>query len=200
MAHFVNLAFYWAGAQTKAAAYPEAVEAELFRCYPIESFDTAVARIQVAGDVKIQMAVTHCCSFEQPISLRIEGERGQLNWTFRKGAEWVLRNGKKEQVRLEGRSSSMEVMFAAVMERFRSPDVRICTIAQARPQVACIEALSGTIHSVGASWLEECQLPAGRGLNLRNGLADLERCLETGSLPSEIGVAWASRTAVLAAA
>lgn len=130
-------------------ALPERAEAELFRCYRIENFDTAVTRLHTPEGVMIQSAVTHCCEENRPIEIRVTGDEGEMSWVHRREAVWMSNTGTVERVDLSGCEETMNAMFSSVLARLRDPEARICTSAMARPQVAAIEALSGGFDAIG---------------------------------------------------
>lgn len=190
MAHFVNLSLYWAGGDPASASMPVELDAELFRCFPIESFDTAVVRLKTDSGVSIRMAATHCCPEPHPIRIQIEGDEGDLTWIHRNEVLW-RRAGQIERWGLETEEETVEAMFAAVLRRLSDPQAPICTSALAISQVACLEA----IHEAAAIRHARCARPGAEfgndpivSLEIEN---EFRRCLRSGALPSEIGFAWA---------
>jgi predicted dehydrogenase len=61
MAHFVNLAAFLAGPALDRALTPARLEAELYRSYPIENYDTACLRITSAEGPSLLVLLTHAC-------------------------------------------------------------------------------------------------------------------------------------------
>ena len=199
MAHYLNLALYWAGAGQGTPAHPERAEAELFRCYPIENFDTAVTRMFTAEGVMIQSAVTHCCEENRPIEIRVSGDEGEMSWVHGREAVWKSGGGAVERVDLSQGEETMNAMFSTVLARLRDPGARICTSTLARPQVAAIEALPEEVRDIAPVWLERASSREEARLFVRNISADLEACLRRAALPSELGLAWARPATILAA-
>jgi predicted dehydrogenase len=199
MAHYLNLALYWAAAGQGTPAVPERSEAELFRCYSIENFDTAVTRFFTPDGVMIQSAVTHCCEENRPIEIRVTGDEGEMSWVHRREAVWKSNTGPVERVDLSGCEETMNAMFSSVLARLRDPEARICTSAMARPQVAAIESLPEDVREIVPPWVARASSREEPRLYVPNIAEDLEACLRSGALPSELGIAWARPATIMAA-
>jgi predicted dehydrogenase len=197
MAHYLNLALFWAGAGRNLPVRLERTEAELFRCYPIENFDTAVARFHTSDGVMIQAAVSHCCEENRPIQIRVLGDEGRMIWTHRGDAIWYAEGCEPERVDLS--DDEVNVMFSSVLARLRNADSNICMPSMALPQVEAIEALPKDVRDIAPAWLEPSSHGGEARLTVRGISADLEACLARGALPTELGLAWAGSASMLAA-
>jgi predicted dehydrogenase len=180
MAHFLNLSLLWAGGAPGRCAWPEAVRGELFRTFPIESFDTAVVQIETDSGIGIQACATHCCRQECPVRIRVKGSGGELDWIARQEWSWT-RKGRTEKHPLESFDASVDRMFGAVLRRWRDSGVPVCTTEHALSQVACIESLHAS------SPIRD----AAEAFNGRTGLDFFERllkkCLRQECFPSQLG-------------
>src|SRR5690606_17750573 len=76
MAHIVNLAAFLAGPEMDRSIEPERLEAELYRAYPIENFDTASLRVEAAGGVSLLVLMTHACSRTIDPTIVLHGTSG----------------------------------------------------------------------------------------------------------------------------
>ncbi len=197
MAHYLNLALFWAGAGRETPVQVRSVEAELFRCYPIENFDTAVARFHTADGVLIHAAVSHCCEENRPIRIQVLGDEGEMVWTHRGEALWKSGAGTLERTKLS--EDEVGAMFAAVLARLRDPQTPVCTSSMAIPQVEAIEALPDEVREIAPAWLDGSSQSGELRLAVRGIAADLELCLARGALPTELGLAWAGSATYLAA-
>lgn len=191
MAHYLNLSLHWAWAGSGLMPEPMVAEAELFRSYLIESFDTAVVRLRTSAGVTIHAAVSHCCPEERPITLRIFGDEGELQWIHRQKAVWLSGGVEIEEFALGDKDEAMKAMFEAVLARLDSPLAQICTSEQALLQVRAIEALPVEIHCIPPPFSRRISKNGDSSMVVKNIAADLAACLHSGALPSEIGVEWA---------
>jgi predicted dehydrogenase len=193
MAHYLNLAFYWAWAGTGQKPEIVGTEAELFRTYPIESFDTGVVRMRTQTGVILHASVTHCCPSEKPIFLQILGDEGELRWVHRDEACWIAGGTETGRLPVECKAAALDAMFDAVLTRLRNPDTRVCSVQQAQLQVAAIESLPSGIRSIEPGFCHVVPASGETRLVIENVARDLEACMTREALPSEIGAAWAGR-------
>lgn len=150
-AHYLTLSFFWAGAGRTRMANPEDFQAELSRCYSIDTFDTAKIAIQCDTDVAVRAAVTHCCEEELSVSVLVRGDFGWMRWDNHNRVTWS--DGAESSI--ENWQECLETMFAAVFQRTSGRRGRICTPADAYPHVRFIEMLHAeTAIRVRADWRE----------------------------------------------
>ncbi len=87
MAHFINLALYFVGRKHNESAVPLSIEAELYRAKPIETYDTFAARVELPGDVKFIVMLTHACRHTIDPVIEITGERGLIRFVNMRSLE-----------------------------------------------------------------------------------------------------------------
>jgi predicted dehydrogenase len=196
MAHYLNLAFYWVWASSGQVPEMTRSEAELFRGYPIESFDTGVLRIQTRAGISVHASASHCCPAERPILLRILGDEGELRWSHREQAVWLAGGEETGRLQIDGKTGALGAMFHAVLARLSSPGARVCTTEQALLQVQAIEALPAKISTVEPSFIQKSTKNGETRLIVENIAEDLLACMEREALPSEIGAGWANSAAL----
>ncbi len=136
-AHYLTLAFHWAGAGRVPMALPQGVEAEISRCYPIETFDTAKIATVCDTGVVLRAAATHCCPEEYPLSITVTGDTGWMRWVNNESVEWSD-GGWKE---IEDWHMCLANLFAAVLDRAAGGGADIVTSVAAYPQLLFIEKL-----------------------------------------------------------
>ncbi len=92
-AHFLNLALFFSGSEVETFALIENFGGNLFRCYPIETFDTAKVRLQTTEGVQIDCTFTH--SDEELVDpiLTITLDQGSLVWDFENVARAIQEDG-----------------------------------------------------------------------------------------------------------
>jgi predicted dehydrogenase len=77
MAHFVNLAAFLAGPTLDRSITPTRIEAELYRAYPIENYDTASLRVHSAEGPRLLVLLTHACARSVTPTITLHGSAGQ---------------------------------------------------------------------------------------------------------------------------
>lgn len=192
LAHFLNLSLFWAGPTVAGTSRPAAVEAELFRCNSIESFDTAMVRVQCDTGPLITAAVTHCCETDSPLHMAITGEKGELMWTHQQGARW----SDGEEVLLEPARVAFGHMMDAALARLRDPEARVCTREHAETQVQAIEMIHErtSITSISSKYWEDRPSTSGGMIRVMDGIGeDLHGAVRARQMPSQYGLIWATR-------
>ncbi len=136
-AHEINLCFFLAGAEPARAAQPVAVEAELYRSNPIETFDTVSMRLETDTGVPILVLQTHGCEFFVDSTQVIEGEKGRVYRT--RGVVVIEKDGKAEVLRPEEDiRHTMVRRFAKAVRGVEDPDVALATPETSRGQVVAV--------------------------------------------------------------
>ncbi len=80
LAHYVNLALFLLGKTDTKMAEPTAIEAELYRANPIESFDTCSLRVSLEGQVPLLILMTHASETTEHPKVEIIGDAGRLRF------------------------------------------------------------------------------------------------------------------------
>lgn len=191
LAHFLNLALFLGGQKEQLSARPTAVEAELYRARPIESYDTAAVRIETAGGVQILFYASHSCESALDPELLIEGEAGRAVWTYASG--WRLHGDAAGASALppRGETVARREMFARVLHRLADPSVFVCGPEIAFEHTLCFNGIQAAvpIRDVPASALASSNgsaQPAIAGI-----AADVDRAFAAGRLLRESGCPWA---------
>jgi predicted dehydrogenase len=139
LAHQIMNMLYLASPEQGQAASVQQVEAELYRAYDIESFDTGCMRAWTGDGVEILFAATHACSELMDPVMHLEAERAQVDWTIGGDATVTYADGSTERVRESSpRASMAENVADMALGRVARPH---CTLEIGRAHVACIAAL-----------------------------------------------------------
>lgn len=191
-AHFVNLALFFAGVPLGAMARAERVEAELFRCRDIESFDTAALRVHTDAGVPLHLYASHSVKEHENARLEVRGETGRLVWTQGETAHWEV-DGRETIEPLEPHAEVKRAALVSVLESVRARAPFHCTPGMALEHVRLVELLHGahTVRRVPDSRLGTHGPDGDPHLHLPGLEEDLKRCYDTASLPSELGFDWA---------
>jgi predicted dehydrogenase len=172
-AHFGMLALYFSGQGRDEAAAARIVDAELHRAHAIESFDTAVVRLQTARGVRIWLGVSHCCRPQFEPEIRLTGTRGTACWNYENEA-WVKPgDGPTLRHTVADITGARREMMAAVLARLRDPAVPVCSPEIARHHSQFIADLHArwtirTVDRAQVEWSEDAgavgAVPIVRGL------------------------------------
>ena len=198
-AHFLHNMLYVLGDRVDTSALPSAVNAELYRAYPIQNFDTAAIRCITADDVELLFLTSHAVGqrtgprfiyeFENAVVTYFDGLSPDITATFHDGLTKNYGSPERDKMR------KLWLTIAAVENGDTIGTNSICSIEAAAAQTRCSWAavLSSPEITVLPATFVETQIETGARQLVVDGLAeDLIACHEQGKLPSELGFAWAN--------
>ena len=192
MGHDLHNMFYVLGPSRETSAVPVEVEAELYRAYPIENFDTGAIRARLASGVEVLFLVSHASRDDRGPVFSYEFERGEVTCTSRtSGLRGRLANGETREYGVPD-AEPMNKLWQAIRAVRGGP----------RPACGIEAAMSQTLCLNGAQMSQPASVPFPAALVQRSeeggaarlwveGLDEtLTAAYEAGRLPSETGVAW----------
>jgi predicted dehydrogenase len=192
MAHFLHNACFLLGLEAESSAMPVAVRAELYRALPIESADTAAARVLTDVGCDILFLASHAT--DRPIEPRFRIECDGAVITFGESGRDIVAEslaGARVSYGDPDATPPFTKLFHAI-DRVRTPCPVVCGPRAALAQMCCVNAMHDSVPDIGVfppGLLEE---PDGNHVCVR-GLADaLTSCYERGALPSESALEWAA--------
>jgi len=191
-AHDLHNMFYLLGPSVEESIRPSRVQAELYKTYPIENFDTAAARFETSNGVEILFLVSHVSSGDPGPLISFEFEHGRVHGTGR-GTPLQARfdDGTERIYGLPDAEPLRKLRLA--IEGVESGISPLCGIAAAAIQTLALNGMqesSSPIHPFSSTLIEERGETLDRRLIVR-GLDDaLRACYEAGRLPSEMGFSW----------
>jgi predicted dehydrogenase len=192
LAHQIMNMLYLASPEPGQAAHPAHVEAELYRAYPIESFDTGCMRVRTDTDVEVVFVASHACPNNIDPVLRLKAEKATAQFRLDGNASISYADGGEETI--EWGDFRLD-MFHNVLEAVRGEvPAPICTLEVGRTHVECIEALhrAAEIRPVPAAYVSEGE----DGMRIVVGIEGAaKQVLATGQLFSELGVPFACEEA-----
>jgi predicted dehydrogenase len=144
-AHFVMLSLYFAGETLTQPAAARLTNAELFRAHAIETFDTAVARLETGAGVKLWFGVSHACHTLREPEIVIEGSTGSAGWRYEREAWWRGPDGELHRRALPDAFGARHDMMVAAVARLRDEQVAVCTPEIAARHTQVIEALHSQV-------------------------------------------------------
>jgi predicted dehydrogenase len=201
-AHYVMNALYLSSQDSRRAATPGSVRAELYRANKIESPDTVQFQYAAPGGVEGHILLSHAGGREQSPQMHIQCENGRAYWQTDDGRTLVrYNNGSTEEFDNTGderwRYNGFKDLIAAVQEE-RAP---LCTPDVARPQTVAINAMHEScpgvleVPSEFVSEAEDWEMfpPDTRGVfrKVLNLDEYMRVAMAEGEMFSALGVPWA---------
>ncbi len=194
MGHDLHNMLYVIGPRRDASARPVEIEAELYRAYPIENYDTAAARGRTRDGVEVLLYVSHATAVDRGPVFEYAFERGVVTCESRRsGISATLADGTVRSYGIPD-AEPMAKLWEA-----------IDGAATGRRPACGLEAAAGQVLFVGGM-----QESGGGGVDFPRGLVRevpseggstrlvvdgldevLEDCWRREILPSEAGAAWA---------
>src|SRR6185295_13377270 len=86
LSHYLHLALFLLGPTERESAFPEEVEAELYRANPIESYDTCSLRLTFEGGAHALVGFTHACDTNIDPQVLIRAEYAEIRYSLAGGA------------------------------------------------------------------------------------------------------------------
>jgi len=199
MAHFLHNALYLIGGQVGAnglghgggPARLAAIEAETYRAYPIETYDTVACRAWTAGATEVLFYASHATAGVVEPRFRIElddatasfGETGTtIRVTDRRGR--VIDYGSPEDTH---QFYKLRIAIDAVHD----PSLVVCPPEAAAAQTVAVNGIEESVASVARFPDDQCRLAGEDGVEVTGLESALDRCYQAGMLPSEAAVEWA---------
>ncbi|MEW6071538.1 MAG: Gfo/Idh/MocA family oxidoreductase [Planctomycetota bacterium] len=193
MAHDLHNLLFLLGEAEDATARPVEVEAETYRAYDVETFDTVAARVRTAGDVEILFLASHVTAATRDPAFVLECEEAVVRFPggLAPMVAAVAGTTVREYPSPEGVEQTEKLWVCAdAVDGGPLP----CTAATARAHVQVVEAIDGARETRG--------FPAARRRRGNDSLGprtwiealddELGACFTAGRLPSEQGLPWAA--------
>lgn len=192
-AHYVMLMLYFAGSELTRCATPRDVRSELYRAYPIESFDTGFVKVSTAEGVSIYFAVTHAGAELRQPKLVIEGDRGKIVWNFENNSFVVEPNDAVRSLTIDNEFTTRKYMVDAVVQRLRGEDAFLCLPEHARHHTLVVNGLheSSPIHDIPEEYCDFITVKNNQFRYIRDIQHTLVECYRKQVFPSELGCPWA---------
>jgi predicted dehydrogenase len=183
LAHQIMNMLYLASPDPDRAALPADVEAELYRAYDIESFDTGCMRLHTENGVEVVFAATHAAESVHDPLLRLEAERASAVFEFGERATIAYTDGSSEVIEQQDpRTTMFDNVVDAVTGRVSAPR---CTLEIGRAHVVCIQELH-RVAPIATVAADRVRVEAD-GQRIIHGIEPaIRRAFETGQLFSEL--------------
>jgi predicted dehydrogenase len=210
MAHDLHNMFYVLGRETESSARPAEVEAELYRANAIENFDTAALRVRTEEGVELVLLVSHASAEDRGPVVRYEFERAVVRCDSRTSGLWAELEGGERKDYGVPEAEPMNKLWgsiAGVREEGHRP---LCGLEAAASQTLCVNGVQDSMPGVRdfpAELVRTVEAEASRrlavstpgaGRRVVEGLDEaLSACYEAWRLPSEMGVPWSAKGALV---
>lgn len=192
MSHFLMVMLFLAGREERSLAEPVRLGAELYRAQAIESFDTAVVRLETAAGLRLDFYGTHSSREIGRPSLRVVGENGEAEWVQDSHARLTGAAGAWEQ-RAAPESDTRERMLRDVLAHRRGEPAFICRPEMAAVHVACVAELhrQGSINAIPPDRLAHYRADGLDFTHVPELDGQLARAARDGVSLAEAGAVWA---------
>jgi predicted dehydrogenase len=192
-AHYLHNPLFMLGGSMGLSADPLKIEAECYKAYDIETFDTAFVRLSVpnkqGSETKVFIAVSHCCA---------ENVDPTIEYTFQNGRMWCSGddrlhgelNGEPKEFGIIGQGYYNKLTW--LCECARNGKESPCTALTALPELKTVNYILNqvTVKHFEKGKVEEYTAPMKEKRLKVNGLdAVMKDCYNTMLLPSEMKTA-----------
>lgn len=192
MAHFMHNLLYLAGNGQYSSSSPVEIAAEVYRAYPIESYDTVACRALTQNQIEILFFASHAVKDDSGPVFQLEFSEADVLYDASKGViEAISKKGVKKKYGSPDLFPMKKLNYAIDAVSQRSPV--LCGPEAARPQTLSIngiqESISGIIDFPDSMIDKKTEV----NRNVRGLENILVRCYTENKLPSEAGLAWARK-------
>lgn len=191
-AHYLHNPLFMLGGEAALSAEPSKIEAECFKAYNIETFDTVFLKLSVpnaeGGETEVFITVSHCTESSAEPTLEYVFENGRI-WCAGDDRLRGELNGESVEFgvigsNLEGYFNKLTCLCECALEGKESP----CTLETALPELKTANfILNNTpVSRFNEKSVEECTVK-DRRLKVIGLDAVMLECYEKMKLPSELG-------------
>lgn len=195
MAHDLHNMFYVLGDGRDRSAVPVEVEAELYRAYNIENFDTAAVRCRLDSGVEILFYVSHASAADKGPVFLYEFEKGEVFGSGR-GSDIQARFPDGSVKKYGSPDNEPMKKLWVCLEAVKTGRPPVCGIEAAMSQTLALNGMQDSMPEIAGfprHLIGEANAPGQRRIWVE-GLDDiLERCYEKNQLPSESDVPWSRK-------
>jgi len=194
MAHDLHNIFYLLGPEVAESTRPLRVQAELYRAYAIENYDTAAARFDLPGGVETLIWFSHASLSDPGPLLSLEFEKGRIEKSGRATPFTARFDDGSEKSYGDPDAEPLRKLRLAIAGR-RSGSKPLCGIAASSSQTLAVNGMQDSCPSIPAfpeDLIREIANGAERRLAVKGLDEDFRACYEAGRLPSEMGISWAA--------
>jgi predicted dehydrogenase len=188
-AHYLHNMLYVLGDRVDTSARPVEVTAELYRAYPVETFDTCALRVRTDKGVEILFHTSHTTRHQINPEFVFEFERGTVRYSEEEtGAQIVGTFADGSTCHYGDPAAEPRAKLLASLAALRGPaSTIVCGVPAARMHTACVNALRDVpVHTFDPSRIDRYSRETGDSFLFVPGLEEmLGDAFEHDCLPSE---------------
>ena len=192
-AHLVNQALIAASPDLDRPAEPHSVAAELYHANPIESEDTACARVLTRDGVEILVYTTLAFAGQRVPALEVQGAEGVAWWDYNDRVTWEDRRGRRYEVPIPAPGPDVADNFVAAVRGAPVALYSPLSHSSSQVRVAAGAFLSSWPPApIPEKWRKQVRTAQGTlAWTVPDIEAWIDRAADRGLLFSEVGVPWA---------
>jgi predicted dehydrogenase len=126
MAHFAMTMLRLSAPAGRPATHLVAMNADLRRAYPIESFDTIALRARTENGVDFLFAGSHACPHNRAVEIVVQAEHARIVWIHDTSLVIETAQGV-ESLPITSAAGARLNQLEAVLARFSNPNTLLCT-------------------------------------------------------------------------
>jgi len=194
-AHVLCNNLYFASPGRHSLAEASTIEAELYRCNPIESEDTSCLRIQTETGVEIINYLTLTPNTSIDPRTVIETEKALITYSNFSRISIQFHDGSAEN--RESYCEDRIEMIQHLCRAFRTGEDYLSTLQMMRPFTLAVNGAfesAGTIETIPDAFIKSEGINGTQQLSINNIDNIMEDSFRSNSLYSELGVPWSKRS------
>ncbi|MDD7985325.1 Gfo/Idh/MocA family oxidoreductase [Lentisphaera marina] len=189
LAHYMNLGLYLVGENFKSSASIATIDAESYRAYQIETFDTLICRAKTNSGIQFHYTVTHASAenFEPIVSIKTDKYKIVLACDSNK--VYDLDNKLITELEHNDTWTGRNNIIPAVVDKINGHDSFICDLSIARSHTLFINRLhsQNKANDFANDLVYETVIKDNEHLVVKGLLPALKEASSKGALFSEIG-------------
>jgi len=193
MAHFLHNLLYLLGEEKDSAALPVFIEAETYKAYDIQNFDTVASRMLVSEGTELLFYASHSIRNRSGPMFKLEFEKATV--TYGEDSKSIVSKDPKGQIISDYGDPESEDQFKKFYDSIKvikGLKSAACSLQAAFPHTLAVNGIQDSVPqapSFPASFIEHSN--TGERLWVKELGETLYSCYLNSCLPSEKGVKWA---------
>jgi predicted dehydrogenase len=199
-AHYLHNMLFLLGDQRETSAWPQRLQAELYRANEIENYDAAALRIWTAGGIEILFYSAHPVQGDTGPWMEYEFERATITYRAGENPSFVAHFKDGAETDYHGPASPHAAKIWEVAAALRSGARLACDVETSLPHLLCVHGAqqSSPIQPIPNSHIRIQEMGGDRLVWVDNLAQVFLQSFERWVLPSEIGlVPWTEAGSVV---
>ncbi len=192
MAHFIQMALFWAGERRESAAEIDGLESALYRAQRIESFDTISARATLRNGAELTVNMSHSAETFMDAEIVIETTAGCYTWNDTEDSSLSYTREPQKNATLPSYEDTRLVMLRHICECLHGHPSNVCTLEMARAHTQFIDRIHRTlaIEDVPEEWIQSRLEKSEEFIQVKGLAESMIEAHRRGCLLSEVGLPW----------